>query len=50
MMYSFFATCKANEVNPYEWLKVTLDKIPDYPVNRLNELLPTKIAIKEESA
>ena len=50
MMYSFFATCKAHEVNPYEWLKVTLDKMPDHPVNRLNELLPTKIAIKEESA
>jgi len=42
MMYSFFATCKANDVNPYEWLKTTLDRIPDHLVNRLDELLPAK--------
>lgn len=48
MMYSFFATCKAHEVNPYKWLKTTLDRIPDHPVNRLDELLPTKISTTEE--
>lgn len=48
MMYSFFATCKARDVNPYEWLKATLDKIPDHPVNRLEELLPAKIKMTEE--
>ena len=26
MMYSLFATCKANEVNPYDWMKSTLGK------------------------
>ena len=26
IMYSFFATCKANEINPYEWLKNTLEQ------------------------
>ncbi len=40
MMYTFLGTCRLNEVNPYEWLKDTLDKIPDTPVNRLNHLLP----------
>ena len=49
MMYSFFATCKANDVNPYKWLKLTLDKIPDHPVNRLDELLPTKITIPKDT-
>ena len=49
MMYSFFATCKANEVNPYEWLKITLDRMPDHPVNQLDELLPTKIPIPEDT-
>ncbi len=48
MMYSFFATCKVHEVNPYEWMKATLDKIPDHPVNRLDELLPGKISTAEE--
>ena len=50
MMYSFFATCKANDVNPYEWLKATLDKIPDHPINRLDELLPAKIRMEKELA
>lgn len=40
MMYSFFATCKMNEVNPYQWLKDVLDRIPDHKVNQLQELLP----------
>lgn len=41
MMYSFFATCKANEVNPYEWLKNTLEIIPTTKITELNKLLPT---------
>ena len=49
MMYSFFATCKANDVNPFKWLKLTLDKIPDHPVNRLDELLPTKIPFPKDT-
>ena len=40
MMYSFFATCKMNEVNPYQWLKDTLHRIPDHKVNQLHQLLP----------
>ena len=40
MFYSFFASCKINEVEPYQWLKNTLEVINDYPVNKLHELLP----------
>jgi len=40
MMYSFFATCKANDINPYEWLKVTLEKIPTCNIQNLQSLLP----------
>jgi len=43
MLYSFLGTCKINNVNPFEWLRLTLDKIPVYPVNRLHELLPNKM-------
>jgi len=50
MMYSFFGTCKANKINPYEWLKTTLDRIPDHHVNRLDELLPTKLPIVDDIA
>lgn len=40
MMYSFFATCKINQVNPMEWLTDILNRIPDHKANRLTELLP----------
>ena len=40
MMYSFFATCKANNVNPYNWLKSTLEQIPSCKITELDKLLP----------
>ena len=43
MFYSFFGTCKKNNINPYEWLKKVLDVIPMHKVNRLQELLPQNI-------
>ena len=43
MLYSFLGTCKINDVNPFEWLRMTLDKIPNYPINRIAELLPRKM-------
>jgi len=46
MMYSFFATCKVNQVNPYLWLKNVLDKIPDTKINNLQSLLPQNCAEK----
>ena len=45
MMYSFFATCKINEVNPYEWLKDVLHRIPDHKVNDMDQLLPQNWSI-----
>lgn len=40
MMYSFFATCKINGIEPLAWLTEILNKIPDHKANRLEELLP----------
>jgi transposase len=44
MMYSFFATCKDNDVNPRDWLKDVLLRIGNHKVNRLEELLPGRWA------
>lgn len=33
-------TCKANDVNPNEWLKNVLEKIPDTKMSELSNLLP----------
>ena len=40
MMYSFMATCKAQGINPFEWLTNTLDKIADTKRSKLYTLLP----------
>ena len=45
MFYSFFGTCKKNNINPYQWLKKVLEIIPDYKVNKLNELLPQNLKL-----
>ena len=42
MLYSLLATCKHNGIEPYQWLKNILTILPDYKVNRLQELLPTQ--------
>jgi len=50
MIYSFFATCKEHEVNPYEWLKDVLEKLPQTKVTQLEHLLPQNwsLPIKEK--
>lgn len=40
MMYSFFATCKINHVEPYAWLHNILQRIPEHKANKLDQLLP----------
>lgn len=40
MMYSFFASCKINQVNPRIWIQDVLEKIPEYNIQNLEELLP----------
>ncbi len=40
MMYSFFATCKINNVEPLAWLTDILNRIQEHKANKLTELLP----------
>lgn len=42
MIYSFLGTCKINNIEPYGWLKNTLQRIPDHSILKLDELLPVK--------
>jgi transposase len=41
MIYSLMATCKMNGVNPFDWFKEVLIKLPKHPINKIKELLPT---------
>jgi len=40
MIYSFFAICKKHDVNPYAWLKHTLQNINTTPYKNLTNLYP----------
>jgi transposase len=41
MFYSFFGSCKINDVNPQEWLADVLLKLPETKTSELYTLLPT---------
>jgi len=43
IMYSFFATCKINNIEPFDWLTKVLSRIPDHSIQRLEELLPQNL-------
>ena len=49
MFYSFFGTCKMNNVDPFNWFKTVLEIIPDYPANKLVELLPQNLDLQKYS-
>jgi hypothetical protein len=40
MFYSFFATCKKNDVDPQNWLKYVIQNINDTKTSQLKYLLP----------
>ncbi len=40
IIYSLMGSCKANDVNPQEWLTDILNRIQDHNIQKLNELLP----------
>jgi transposase len=41
---SLLATAKANDIEPYAWLKDVLEKLPTWPNHRIDELLPLKFS------
>lgn len=43
LMYSFFATCKINNIEPSEWMTKMFTRIPDHSIQRLEELLPQNL-------
>jgi transposase len=39
-IYTLIATAKLNDVDPQAWLADVLDRLPDHPVKRIDDLLP----------
>ena len=40
IIYSLVATCKLNDINPYEYFVEILPKIASYPANKIADLIP----------
>ncbi|HDR2836527.1 TPA: IS66 family transposase, partial [Enterobacter mori] len=45
LLYSLIGTCKLNGVEPESYLRYVLDVIADWPINRVSELLPWRVAL-----
>lgn len=41
---SLFGTARLNGLDPYAWLRDTLEKLPTWPYSRIDELLPLRCA------
>lgn len=43
IIYSLLETCKLNHIDPQAYLHYVLQRIADYPINRIEELLPWNV-------
>ena len=48
VIYSLVATCKLNEINPYEYFVDILPKIASYPANKIADLTPVNWKLNRE--
>jgi len=49
-IYTLIETTKLNGLNPQAYLTTVLTRIPDHPVNRIDDLLPWNIDLDLEQA
>ena len=43
-LYSLIGTCRLNGIDPHEYLRYVLERIAHHPINRIDELLPWRVA------
>ena len=43
-MYSLIGTCRLNGIDPHRYLHHVLERIASHPINRIEELLPWRVA------
>jgi transposase len=45
-IYTLLGTAKLNDLNPESYLRYVLERIADYPINKIDELLPWNLLTK----
>ena len=50
VIYTFLGTAKLNDINPQAYLRFVLERIADWPSNRIDELLPWVVAGQRRAA
>ena len=48
-VYTLVETCKMNDVDPQAWLADVLAHLPDYPANKVADLLPWNWKANQQS-
>jgi IS66 C-terminal element/Transposase IS66 family len=43
-LYSLIGTCRLNGIDPHAYLRHVLERIPAHPINRIEDLLPWRVA------
>ena len=43
-LYSLIGTCRLNGIDPHGYLRHVLERIPAHPINRIEDLLPWRVA------
>jgi hypothetical protein len=44
-LYSLIGTCRLNDIDPHLYLRHVLERIADHPIDRIEELLPWRVAV-----
>jgi transposase len=44
ILFSFMATCRRHEIDPFTYLRDVLTRLPDTPINEIDQLLPDRCA------
>jgi len=50
VIYTLLGTAKLNDINPQAYLRFVLERIADWPSNRIDELLPWVVAGQLQAA